>query len=655
MLPWPNDYFTRRDATSATGRRLALTTAMTPKNNAGVHVAAGPYNASDGFSPGQTIVLRVPGLDTPAALRRTGVVPQTNLARAYARRAPVVVIDATTRRRHLIWVELDSLATDPADRALLIHPAVNWQEGHRYIVALRNLHSADGRPLRAGLAFRRYRDGHRTRDRVFERRRAHMRSLFRTLDRAGIDRKDLYLTWDFTIATPATLATRMLSIRDRAFGALGDRKLADGKVTGRSPAVAIDRVDTFSVADEPDVARRVFGHVRVPCYLDQPHCPSGSRFKLNRRGLPVRRPGNTYSAAFECDVPRSATPDRPARPTLYGHGLFGSADEVEARNVERFANENDFIVCGVDWIGMAEEDIPNAIRLLQDLSKFPSLADRLQQGYLDFMFVGRALIHTQGFSSLPAFETGGRSLINRRHLYYYGNSQGGIAGGGLTAVAPDFTRSVLYVGAMNYSALLTRSVDWDEFAAIMYPSYPDPLDRQLLLSMIQVLWDRGEPDGYAWHMTHDTYPNTPPHHVLQLMSLGDHQVTNVQTEVEARTLGSRLRVPAVDPGRSRDVRPYYGIPRIGRLPYAGDAAFEIWDIGPLRPAGTCPPDDSGVCGTPRPPAADLAPRAGVDPHDLVINSEARIRKQIAEWLKPGGRLVNVCGAAPCRAAGWTGP
>ena len=45
----------------------------------------------------------------------------------------------------------------------------------------------------------------------------------------------------------------------------------------------------------------------------------------------------------------------------------------------------------------------------------------------------------------------------------------------------------------------------------------------------------------------------------------------------------------------------------------------------------------------------------MDPHDLVIESEARIRRQISEFLRLDGRVINVCGTAPCHAAGWTGP
>ena len=64
-----------------------------------------------------------------------------------------------------------------------------------------------------------------------------MERIFRTLRRAGIPRRDLYLAWDFTVASERSLARRMLSIRDRAFAELGDRNLTDLKVAGRAPAL----------------------------------------------------------------------------------------------------------------------------------------------------------------------------------------------------------------------------------------------------------------------------------------------------------------------------------------------------------------------------------------------------------------------------------
>ena len=74
LFPFPDNRLTRGDTTSATGLRVDLPAAAMPVNNKGIRVQPGPYDRNDGFSPGSTIVLHVPGLDNPAALARTGPV-----------------------------------------------------------------------------------------------------------------------------------------------------------------------------------------------------------------------------------------------------------------------------------------------------------------------------------------------------------------------------------------------------------------------------------------------------------------------------------------------------------------------------------------------------------------------------------------------------
>ena len=99
---------------------------------------------------------------------------------------------------------------------LIIRPGRNFDEGERYIVALRNLKKADGKTIAPREEFRAYRDALATTDPDIERRRAHHEELFRTLAGAGIARRDLYLTWDFTVASRQSLTDRALSIRDDA-------------------------------------------------------------------------------------------------------------------------------------------------------------------------------------------------------------------------------------------------------------------------------------------------------------------------------------------------------------------------------------------------------------------------------------------------------
>ena len=381
-------------------------------------------------------------------------------------------------------------------------------------------------------------------------------------------------------------------------------------------------------------------------------------FSLDAKGLPKRIAGNVMQARFVCNIPRSALAGgavHPLLPALYGHGLFGDIGEAQgSRNVHQLGDENGVLVCATDWSGMADEDINSAAPALLDLSKFPAIADRLQQGFLNFMYLARLLHRDDGLAADPAFRISGLPVIDTSSVAYYGNSQGGILGGALTALSPDIVRSVLYVPGMNYSTLLPRSIDFDDptttadFAGVLEAGYPSDLGRPLLLDLAQMLWDRGEPAGYAQHMTTDPLPDTPKHNVLIEMAFGDHQVANVTAEAEARTIGARLREPALDPGRSPDVTPFYGIPRLQTG--AGDGnAMVVWDIGPLRT------QDGVSKGTPAPPTSNTAPGKGQDPHDYVIDNSPAIRRQIAAFLRPGGGLLEVCGGQPCRTPDWAGP
>ena len=52
-------------------------------------------------------------------------------------------------------------------------------------------------------------------------------------------------------------------------------------------------------------------------------------------------------------------------------------------------------------------------------------------------------------------------------------------------------------------------------------------------------------------------------------AFGDHQVANVAAEVEARTIGASVRIPALDPGRHSDLNPYYGMGKFKTYPFSG--------------------------------------------------------------------------------------
>jgi hypothetical protein len=713
LQPWPNDYFTVKSSATDTGRKLNLQPASMPKNHPlGVPLGVLPIsptdqNRADGFSPGNMIITRIPGLDNPTAFQKTGAVGIDDMASYADPNQPVVVINADTGQRQPIWSEIDYNPLDPAkggdpnnpkDRAkvnLIIRPAVNFDEGGHYIVALRNLKDEHGDPIKPSNAFRVYRDNLITHNASIEKRRPHMEQLFSKLQNAGIQRSNLYLAWDFTVASERSLTSRALHIRNDAFAQLGDTNLSDMQVQGHSPTFTVSSQQDLTTADNPDIGRIVKGTVSVPCYLTLNCSPIlGSAFSLGTDGLP-RRMGTT-KADFECIIPHAALDGpnpQPSRVSLYGHGLLGSFSEVEAGNVEAMAQEHDITFCATDWFGFASQNLPNVLLILQDLSRFKTLVDETQQGFINFLYLGRAMIHPNGLVANAAFQSNGHPVIDDSHLYYDGNSQGGILGGALTALAPDFNRAALGVPGMNYSTLLVRSVDFEPYAEGkftaqlcelipvaqlqqicaklpqdtplgLYDNYPNKLERPLIFSIMQLLWDRADPDGYAHHITSDPLPDTPAHQVLMQAAFGDHQVANVAAEVEARTIGASIYQPALEPGRYWNPSGVFGIPAIGSFPYAG-SALVYWDGGPLGvPGGTATPPNEDI--PPRPPTY------GADPHSYP-RSDVKARAQKSDFLTPNGVVNNYCTTAnrpdpapsalvpntgtaiPCHSHGWLGP
>jgi hypothetical protein len=611
LLPFPNDRFTVADPTTETGRRVALKPEWMPRNASGTPVDPVEWNRNDGFSPGQAALLKVPGID----LDETDAVPLDDLGSYDDEDAPIVVIDAVTGERHPVFVELDANiepADQAADQLLFIRPAQNYVEGRRYIVALRDLRRADGSVIEAPASFTTYRDGEAGQAiGDVEARRPHMESIFEDLAGAGIGRDDLYLAWDFTVASTENLSGRARHVRDAALDVF----------EAGTPSFTVT-----SVQENPDtgVLRRIEGTFEVPSYLEGAGAP-GDGFNTGPDGLAVQN--GTYTASFGCILPEVEGTSS-ARPVVYGHGLFGSYGEVFSSPQRAMVREHDAAYCATDWIGMSSPDVANAATILGDLSTFNTLADRSQQGFVNFMVLGRLMTEADGFATDANFQHGdGSSRIDGDALFYDGNSQGAILGGAYLALSPDTEAGVLGVAGMNYSTLLERSVDFDPFAALMKPNYPSAPDRVLALGLIQMLWDRGETNGYAAHLGTDPLPGSSGARVLVHTALGDHQVAPFTAEILARTAGMAIHRPTYPEGRTTDVEPGWDLPSIA-YPSSG-SALVLWDSGsPLAPLGNVPPRD------------------GRDPHGDP-RSFAPARQQKSAFLQVDGTITDVCGDEPC--------
>ena len=660
MNPFPDNYYTLGDETTATGRRINFSREGMPENGNGVPIGPAPYNDGDGFSPGQTLVVRVPGLDNPAAMANTAPAGLADPGRYLDPQAPVLVLSARTGERHPVWAELDSRADAPVDTNLLIHPLVNFSPGTRYIVALRYLKTAEGNQIPAPAGFRYYRDSLPSGKTSINLRRSRYEDIFRRLRNRGIDRRDLYLAWDFKVASVDGTTGRALSMRDRAFAGLGDNELADRTIaTGSAaPAFAVDDAGSPPSGSTP---RFVKGHFEVPCFMTDPgtgRCGPGARLVLGPDGVPVVT--GTYEADFECMVPESvgaAPAAPPGRALLFGHDLMGSVGQgIDSEALRDLANAHDFVICGTDQIGMSAGDAATLNQSFQELSRFPRIADRLQQGLVNQLLLARLMIHPAGLVGDPAFRVGGVAAggpvidTDPGRAYFRGVGQGAITGGALTALAPDFDRAALGAGAAGFSASLDRSTAWEDVSATLDASYPRPVTRPLILGLAQMLWDRGEAGGYAGRMTGDHLADTPPHEILVDVAFGDHQVSNWQSNVLARTAGARVVTPMLEADRWPQVDGGWGLDPVPGYPFAG-SALVYFDSGPLR---LDPGNPGQLIGTYPPPVQNLPPDAGADPHDDPARATDD-QAMVSDFLKPSGKVTDTCRPGPCYAGGFGAP
>jgi hypothetical protein len=643
LLPWPNDAFTKA-AKTATGRQLNVTSAETPKNNSGVPIDPTYQDKLDGFSPGSEILIQVPNLD----VTQTGIAPSTDIGSSLSTTAPIVLYDTVSKQRVPYFAELDAQNTDASTQLLLIHPAVDFSEGHRIDVLLRNLKNASGSylPILAG------EQSALAGTFTPKVRGAHLKAVV-TTDLKSFDTSHLYVAWDFTVATgggdlkklsASNLADPALTMRQQAYALVG-KTAPVFKVVGTS----INGNGEYQVT----------GMYQVPTFLK--NCPAAgggdygstntggcAGMNVDKNGLPLLVPSSynattkTWSnqiwANFICVLP--ATPGAtPATPVVYGHGLLGDASEVAGGNFSLAVNSYNMMGCATDWSGMSSNDLLLVAASLTNMSYFHDNVEHMLQGLVNQQFLGRLLNSPQGLASDPAFRSNGASRFAVGQTTYVGYSQGGIMGGALSAISNEWHRVVLGQTGLNYGGLLlNRSADWTEFASVYNPAYPNPTDQQIGLQLAQALWDRGENDGYAQHLTSNPYGGTTAKQVLLIEHYGDHQVSPVAAEVLGRTIHAAANQPAfantysvsgttvvrTDPTVAFD----WNMPTLSHTAVSS-AAIVLWDFG-----------------SPTAPANNVAPTAGADPHDFGHSLSPNV-VEFTTFLRTG-IVPDVCGGQACQ-------
>ena len=392
LLPFPSNVaHTKKDKTPS---RLArrLTRAEMPTNAQGVHIDPPEWNRNDGFSPGQPIIVHVASLKHAERVSRARASCRSTTSRST--RTPSSRCCCSTRRR--ASARSCGASSTPTRRR-----ASEPQPDH-----------PPGEEPRAGPALRRRaarpEATSQPRGPVGRRPRGAAQGAEQGGRRRG---RSVYLAWDFTVASDRSLTARLLHIRNDAFRQLGDtqpgRRHDPGHArrSSRSPRSGLhagrEREDRAhgSPARSPcpatsnsRAARRA--RASTTRRSRRTRCRRSCRATSRPGAVPVQHPARRLTAPSR---DRALRPRPARRPRRDRRGQHPGHERGARLHVLR------------DGLERACRPRTSRTRstILQDLSQFPSLADRLQQGILNTLYLGRLLAHPQGFAANAAFQAGG--------------------------------------------------------------------------------------------------------------------------------------------------------------------------------------------------------------------------------------------------------
>jgi hypothetical protein len=557
-LPFPSNVYLADDPNTPTGKAVHFGKTTLPVTEKGSQLDPAPWFDSDGFSSGQAPFTHLLGATI------IGFPSQDNIDFSLSENSPTVLLDAESGERVPHFAELDvSAGTTEETHALMLRPVVRLKDATRYIVAIRRVQGEDGEALEPSEAFKALRDDLPSSEYSVKRRRTLYKDIFERLEKAGVPRDDLQIAWDYTTASRENNTRWLLHMRDEALKTVG----ADG------PEYVIDKVE-----DSPNqfIKKRIFGRMIVPLYLDTDQV--GGTLMFGDDGMP--RQNGTGEFEFVIHVPNSVTGDTPGALLQNGHGLLGSMNEGSNGYLAEISDKKGFVSFSINLVGMAGGDDSTIIKAIGegDFAAFKSLIGRQHQGILNSLLAMRMM--KGRFAKDPIMQDNGKSMIDSSQCYYRGDSQGGIFGTTYMALSTDVTRGLLGEPGMPYNLLLNRSVDFSPFFLIIRGVTKDALDVQMVLGLIQMHWDRTEPNGYAPYITTNLLPNTPPHQVLLHVAIGDYQVTPLGAHLIARAVGANNVAPVN--------RPLWGIPEKAG-PFTGSGIVE-WDFNlPEAPKTNTPP------------------------------------------------------------------
>jgi hypothetical protein len=605
LMPWPSSVYLT-EASTATGYRLALPAEAMPVNVNGSALDPGPYNRFDGFSPSGPILAAFPN-----GVSAEGLPSHRDPAASLAADSATVVVNMDTGERLLHFAEIDMNQIYPEDRALVIRPLERMDPGARYAVAIRtSVKDSGGADLPVPAAFQALREGTRYEHPLMDRLAPRYDAIFAALEAEGVSPGEMVLAWDFVTASDDFLTGDLTSMRAQALPGI---------------EAAVDFTADEVVPAPAAVYRSILGTYPVPSFLSSGE-QDDSVLVRDAAGMPVH--SGTFDAPFAAILPACVSDPAVSLPIpviVFGHGLFGSgAAYLDDNLLQQVANQFCFVIVAGDFIGLTRRQLPMVANVANDLNRANRIADKLAQSIIDFIALGHFVRGPFVTHSLFLYED--QQVIDPDRVFYLGASLGGIMGNVFMAYDPSIVRGALGVPGGAWALLFERSLAWGALQLVASSAYRDEVRSfQLLVAFLGMTMEPFDPITTASRVVHDPLPGTPAKQILMYQGVGDSLVSNLSTEMTARTMGIQVVGPSlyVPHGMLESAEPL-------------TSGLTIYDEHrePLPPETNIPPaEDNGTHGG--------------------VNERAAVLRQIQRFFFEGD-IVNMCQldgvAVPCDCA-----
>ena len=566
-LPFPSDFFLVKDTTTATGYRVAIPQAALPGNA----ITSKLFAADDGFSRIPSILAYLPG-----GFDKKSLPDPDDGALTVSSKSPAFLLKAVTWEKVPILIELDMTAPDDKSRALILRPLTLLDEKTQYVVLITNkLKTLGGKPRVVGAAFAALRDGVKTLDQEIEKQREDFKQVTGAIKALSLTATDVVLGWTFRTRSEKQVVSTLVSMQQ-----------AMNKAPLAKHTIVSDKIEKSGIKEN----RQVVASVKMPNFVG-----TDGKVKLDASGKAVQQ--GEREVKFGLTIPSTVTSARPI--VMYGHGFLGGWIQGTRGTWNDIATKHKYVTAATN-MGM-HEDLEKMVMSAISVSplKLQTVVSEVQQALVNVTYLAR-LVQGKLATEITGKDGGGNpvTLMDKDKTYYHGISNGGTFGFVVAATSPVVQRASIIVGGGGLTHFLQRAVQWSDYDKFLKMLYQDPVDLQLMMSLLQMTLDPIDSMNYSPYLITKRFTGLKPIPVAVHMAVNDSQVRNLVTEWVVRS----AKIPLITPSPKK----IYGLKTItaaapGGAPAGTLGAMFVYDekVTPSPKTNLPPKADNKTHGTVR--------------------------------------------------------